>query len=207
MTTNAILIKAWNIEVPGRADEMAGDFPPMRTEQQETGTVSVSDRNLHAYLAHRTQLVDYATKIMGDRASGEDLVQEAFLRLRSLPPELEIEEPFFYLRRIVRNLAIDAMRRGKRHGAALRLEDGADEVPEEAPSPERALIGRQDVEVVLRAMNELPERTRQALQLYRFEGCKLSEIAQRLGISVTLAHKLVHDGIEHCRKSLTGSDK
>jgi RNA polymerase sigma factor (sigma-70 family) len=169
--------------------------------------VTSSDRFLHAYLVHRARLVDYASKIMGERASGEDLVQEAYLRLKALPPDLQVEEPFFYLRRIVRNLAIDALRRSSKQSASLNADEDIEAVAEDLPSAERNLIGRQEVDIVLRAMNQLPERTRLALQLYRFEGLKLAEIAARLGISVTLTHKLVHDGMEHCRRQLLGKSE
>jgi DNA-directed RNA polymerase specialized sigma24 family protein len=52
------------------------------------------------------------------------------------------------------------------------------------------------------AIAELPERTQIALEMHRFGGCKLREIADHLGISVTLAHSLVAEGIEHCRRRL-----
>jgi len=51
-------------------------------------------------------------------------------------------------------------------------------------------------------MAELPERTQIALEMHRLGGCKLREIADRLGISVGLAHGLVAEGIEHCRRRL-----
>ena len=34
----------------------------------------------------------------------------------------------------------------------------------------------------------------------RFGGCKLKEIAAHLGISVTVAHDIIADGIAHCRR-------
>ena len=40
-------------------------------------------------------------------------------------------------------------------------------------------------------MAELPERTRVALEMHRFGGFKLREIAAHLGISVTVTHELI----------------
>jgi RNA polymerase sigma-70 factor (ECF subfamily) len=51
-------------------------------------------------------------------------------------------------------------------------------------------------------MAELPERTRIALMMHRFDGFKLRDIAAHLGISVALAHALVYEGLEHCRRRL-----
>ena len=52
------------------------------------------------------------------------------------------------------------------------------------------------------AMAELPERTRIALEMHRLGGCKLREIAERLGISESMAHVLVKDGIKHCQRRM-----
>ena len=48
-------------------------------------------------------------------------------------------------------------------------------------------------------MAELPERTRVALEMHRFGGFKLREIAAHLGISVTVAHELIAQAVAHCR--------
>ncbi|WP_366007161.1 sigma factor-like helix-turn-helix DNA-binding protein [Nitrobacter sp.] len=40
------------------------------------------------------------------------------------------------------------------------------------------------------------------MELHRFEGLTLTDIAARLGISVARAHSLVYEGLEYCRKRL-----
>jgi len=70
------------------------------------------------------------------------------------------------------------------------------------PSQEEALVSRDELRVVLAPMAELPERTRIALEMHRFDGFRLKEIAAHLGISVALAHALVYEGLEHCRRRL-----
>jgi len=156
------------------------------------------------YLAHRVELVDYATAIVGDRARGEDVVQEAFLRLDAATAGRTLDEPVGYLRRIIRNLAIDWLRRRSvegRHVADARDVEG---VAEDRPSQEDVLAHRDELRIVMEAMAELPERTRIALEMHRFDGFKLKDIAAHLGISVGLAHALVYQGLEHCRKRLLG---
>ena len=54
----------------------------------------------------------------------------------------------------------------------------------------------------MEAIAELPERTRIALEMHRFGGCKLKEIAAALGISIPLAHILVAEGVQHCKRRL-----
>lgn len=67
--------------------------------------------NLSIYLDHRVELIDYSTAIVGDRSQGEDVFHEAFIRLKSSATDRSFEEPVGYLRRIIRNLAIDWIRR------------------------------------------------------------------------------------------------
>jgi RNA polymerase sigma factor, sigma-70 family len=165
--------------------------------------LSYSGKNIDEYILRRVELVDYATAIVGDRSRGEDVVQEAFIRLRAATAdERVLEEPAGYLRRIVRNLALDWIRRiasERRHVDDAAL---AETVAQESPSPEDIVAGREELRIVMEALAELPERTRIALEMHRFDGCKLREIAERLGISVALAHKLVYDGLAHCRARL-----
>jgi len=161
-----------------------------------------ADKHLSLYLIHRGELVDYATAIVGDRGRGEDVVQEAFLRLRSSSPDRPLDEPLGYLRRIVRNLAIDWVRRLASEGKLLATSVASDAIAEDRPSQEDAIINRDELQIVMEAMAELPERTRTALELHRFEGLKLKDIADHLGISVARAHSLVYEGLEHCRKRL-----
>ncbi|MPT48811.1 MAG: sigma-70 family RNA polymerase sigma factor [Sphingobium sp.] len=159
------------------------------------------------FMAHRRELVNYANGIVRDHALAEDVVQEAYLRFSSARQGKPLEEPAGYLYRIVRNLAVDSLRRIQREN--LRLPDAdADElaaIPTEAPSPEAVVAGRDELRFLQDAMAELPERTRIALEMHRFGGMTFKDIAEHLGISVGLAHAMVIDGLEHCRARLCRS--
>lgn len=169
--------------------------------------MSHKEENLRIYLAHRVELVDYATAIVGDRAHGEDVVQEAYLRLKSSAADRAFDEPLGYLRRIIRNLAIDWRRRAV---IERRRHDGHADfsaVAEDCPTQEDVVAHRDELRIVIDAIAELPPRTRTALEMHRFEGRKLKDIAAHLGISVGLAHSLVYEGLDHCRKRLTGGGR
>lgn len=163
-----------------------------------------SDRSLTIYLTHRTELVDLAAAILGDRTRAEDVVQEAFLRWNGVDVSRRLEEPVGYLKRIVRNLALDALRRYIFEGRLFDASALTEEISEATPSPEQMVIDRCELAAVMKALDALPPRTRLAVELYRLHGYKLKDIAARLDISVTLAHSLVVDGLEACRKQLTG---
>lgn len=156
---------------------------------------------LELYLAHRRALIEHARPILGCRAQAEDVVQEAYLRFDGIAAGRSLDEPVAFLFRIVRNLALDVVRRLGREGQ-MAMGDACDQVPEDRPSPEAQAIQRNQLQVVLAALDELPERTRLAVRLHRLEGLTLAEIARRLDISVGLAHSLVCDGIAHCQQRL-----
>lgn len=169
---------------------------------------------LDLFLAHRGALLNYASKIVGDRAHAEDVVQEAFLRFDAAAAEpgpggqgpggQGLSEPLAYLYRIVRNLSLDLCRKlgRERNRQVADSEERMAQIGEDRPSPEAAVGARHELALVVAAMAELPERTRIALEMHRFGGCSLREISAHLGISVGLAHSLVTDGLEHCRQRL-----
>ncbi|MDH4982418.1 sigma-70 family RNA polymerase sigma factor [Hyphomicrobium sp. D-2] len=155
------------------------------------------------YSGFRRELVDYATMFVRDRARGEDVVQEAFLRLEtSIAEDRPIKEPLSYLRRIVRNLCLDWLRRFSIERAYFDSEYPPETIVEDRPNPEEAFCSQQELRLVMKAISELPERTRIAFELHRFEGWKLKDIAARLDISVALTHSLIFDGLKDCRRRL-----
>lgn len=162
------------------------------------------DSTLTLYMEHRGELLNYASGIIGDRARAEDVVQEAYIRFSEAAARRLFDEPVGYLYRIVHNLAFDGVRRSSLEGRYMRrgAEQVAAEVPEERPSPEAESIARQELDHVRVAMAELPQRTRLALEMHRLGGLKLKEIAERLGISTSMAQVLVIEGVRHCQRSL-----
>jgi RNA polymerase sigma-70 factor (ECF subfamily) len=128
------------------------------------------------------------------------VVQDAWVRIQAAERRVPLVEPLRYFYRTVRNLALDGYRAEQREGLrkGQELGDAAETVADTTPSPETAAIARDELRQVLEGLEELPERMGRAVKLYKFEGLKLREVAERMGISVALAHSLVLDGIEHC---------
>ena len=169
------------------------------------GARTVSSDTTSLFIEHRGSLIDYATRIVGSRAHAEDLVQEAWLRFEEVARQRLLEEPLGYLYRIVRNLALDGRRRTalESHIVSGGPSDAAFAVsPAAEPSPETVVLYRDELRLLMAALEELPERTRIAFEMHRFGGCKLREIAEFLGISLPWAQRLVADGVLHCRRRL-----
>lgn len=150
-------------------------------------------------LSHRATLIDYAAKIVGDRGTAEDILQEAWLAL-STRDERCIRDPLGYLRTMVRNLSIDMLRRRTRESrlAGGDMESATRTVADDQSLPDDALAARRDLACVLGVLRSLPERQRIAIEMYRFGGHKLREIAVHLDVSVALVHLLISEGLATC---------
>lgn len=160
------------------------------------------DRNLRSFISHRTALISYARRLVGCPVRAEDVVQDAYVRFDGVASRRLLDQPLPYFLRIIRNLALDSARRASAELRERALPETAECLPADRPSPEAEALYRQEMRIVLDAMEELPERTRMALKLYRLDGHTLKDVAAILGISIGLAHALVSDGIEHCRQRL-----
>lgn len=161
------------------------------------------DVSAEVYTEHRGALVSYAATIMGERARAEDVVQEAYLRFRTAALSQQLDDPVAFLYRVVRNLALDLRRRltfERRH--VFECPDAAGVPLDLEVSAEEAAIARERLRNVMEALLELPERTRIALEMHRFGGFKLKQIAEHLGLSVSYTQAIVKDGLKHLQRRL-----
>ena len=109
----------------------------------------------------------------------------------------EFDNPEAYVFQAAANLLRDRSRRaGARRRLQLALVQRDGNRVEEI-SPERVLLDRNELELLQRALLELPERTRAIFVLQRFEGLKYKEIADRLGISASSVEKHMMSAIKH----------
>lgn len=169
--------------------------------------MSPANSSLAIYLAHRDELLNYADSIVRDRASAEDLVQEAWLRFSSATAKAtQIGHPTSYLYSIVRNLARDWLRRTSASPALPATTETMEAVASDTPSAERVLYYRDELRVFDAVLAELPERTQRALILYRYEKWTLQEIADELGVSVQRVHSLVKQAMMFCALRIKGPE-
>jgi len=161
-------------------------------------------RILALFASQRRRLIAEATRLTGDKASAEGVVQEAWIRMSQRATEMTSDAPAGYVRQVVRNLALDEYRQRRRREQLMTLDPGDDpEVPDgEAVGVDRVLMARQELTLVTAELARMPSRMRRAVELHRVSGAPLREIAAELGVSVTTAHGLVTQGVERCRKCL-----
>ncbi len=140
----------------------------------------------------------YLARISGDRATADDLLQEAYYRFLSARVAFENDaHRRSYLFRIATNLAHDDRRRRTcrpdeaRGDANIDLNDGRNE----AADRERAMDVR-------RALGQMKRRDREMLWLAYAEGSSHSEIAGVLGIRAGSVKVLLHRARMRLRRVL-----
>lgn len=145
---------------------------------------------IEAYFAKRSNLVLFLAARTGSHAAAEDLVQDLYLKVAALDPDLETASPNALLYRMAINLAHDSVRRQRRSEARdtawrqdERTEVAGEEVADE-PSAERVVISRERLSQLIAAIAELPPQRQKAFRLYKLEGMSQAEAARVMGISV-----------------------
>lgn len=149
------------------------------------------------FACRRSELIAAAENVVGSRAVAEELVQESWLRWRAKSYDTRRAGPL--LHRIVRNLALDWLRRERVERDSLAEPQFA---PGTVPDGERVVIGRESVRMAAAALAELPERTQRAFVLRRVEGASYDSIGVALGVSSQRAHQLVRTALIHVDRRL-----
>ena len=132
----------------------------------------------------------------------EDLVQEVFLRMQVHGMEAPIEHLERYLFTVAASVLTDQGRRRKvRHDSRHHSLNEGDH-PTEDLTPERVLLDREALNLVITAIEDLPPRTRDVFVLHRFEEISCSVIASRLGMSVSGVEKHIMKALRHLHRQL-----
>ncbi|WP_205626822.1 RNA polymerase sigma factor [Pseudoponticoccus marisrubri] len=139
----------------------------------------------------------------GDRAEAEDVAQEALLRLWRAAPGWRHGEAKVttWLYRVTANLCIDRMRGLRRAGPAL---DAIPEPEDDRPSAAAEMQQAARAEALQAALDDLPDRQRQAVILRHIEGLSNPEIAQIMDIGPRAVESLTARGKRALEARLLG---
>jgi RNA polymerase sigma-70 factor (ECF subfamily) len=183
---------------------MAFDAEPEISDEALLVAYGNGDRAASAALTARLlpRVFGHAARVLGDSAEAEDVAQEAMLRLWRQAPDWRQGEAKVttWLYRVTVNLCTDRLRK---RGRGVDLEAVAE--PEDpAISVEAALIETDRAAALQAALDQLPERQRQAVVLRHLEGLPNPEIAQVMDIGVEAVESLTARGKRALRAALAG---
>jgi len=151
------------------------------------------------------ELLSFLTRQVNDRHTAADLAQESFMRVLSAQDSGQgVLDMRALLYRTARNLVIDQHRRTlHRQHKSIDPQDDADHpLAPQHLQPEEVLAYEQQARALVRTIENLPPRCREALVLNRFEGLSHQEVAERMGISKNMVAQHVARGILDCEACL-----
>lgn len=135
-----------------------------------------------------------------------DVLQEAFQKLIKRDGLMDMENPRAYLYRTATNIIIDRQRKGQHHIRYIHevisgVDDGTMSGTANIP-PDRQVAARQELDLMYQALDDLSEKCRRAFLMHRQQHMKYGEIAEALGISISMVEKYMIQALKHLRRRL-----
>ena len=168
--------------------------------RRPSSTVSRSSTFADALVAQLPALRRYAVGLVSNVALADDLVQDCIEKALAQESQLrELDRLAAWLRRILHNLYIDEIRRGKRRGRERDITELADHLELSEPAPDNSA----KLEFV-HALNRLSMEHRQILLLVSVEELSYREIADELEIPLGTVMSRLARARERLRSVLQG---
>jgi RNA polymerase sigma-70 factor (ECF subfamily) len=168
-------------------DERPDDAPlrpdPILLERIEAARKGESAAFEEIMVLTERRVAQIAWRILGDAEEVKDAMQETFLRFfRHLRGYDETRDLMGWLSRIAVNASLDVQRRRRRLGIFNPLES-AGPIADPGPAADDALIRRDEIAFLRRAIDTLPPKERLAVLLRDVEGLSTNEVAAALSSS------------------------
>jgi RNA polymerase sigma-70 factor (ECF subfamily) len=157
------------------------------------------------YARYATPAFSLALRLVGDRESAEEIVQEAFMRVWKHAQSFDPQRGRFagWLLSIIHNLAVNELRRRR---SRPQVAPGADDLivslHETAPGPEALAWAAARRTTIREALTQLPQAQRQAVELAFFRGLTQMEIAETLGDPLGTVKTRIRLGLQKLNRLL-----
>lgn len=161
-----------------------------------TNPVSVDELNV---LLHRFELplLQYATRILGDRDRARDVVQETFIELQRGERQQLDHAPAKWLFTVCRNRALNICRKEKR--MTYLDEEILEKQESHDPAPNEHIEHEEAAGFLLRIVATLPPRQQEVLQLKFQNDLSYQEISEITRLSVSHVGVLIHTALKTLR--------
>ena len=129
----------------------------------------------------------------------EDAVQELYLKLwRSRDSLHDLRNPLFYGLSLLKNICIDRIRRRE-----IRKSEPLDlAAPSESPPHDGQTDARDMLKLVIREMEDLPQKQAEVMKMMVLEGLDYKEISRRSGLSQVHVRVLISTARKTLKRKL-----
>lgn len=135
-----------------------------------------------AYVETRERIIMYIANRINDYAEAEDLAQDVFVRLLEYGAAVSPATVNGLIYTVARNITFDYLRYKYRHAEAESYIFGTCSEPESTDESE--IIARDIEDFEMRFLSMLPAKRQTVYKLFRFNGMRTSDIADRYEVSV-----------------------
>ena len=142
-----------------------------------------------AFFEKREALLLFLAARARSMATAEDLLQDLYVRVATLPATGDVRSPSALLYRMAANLLVDHVRtnqRSSRRNAQWRVETrtvlGGEDVMGEPPADD-LIVSKQRARQLAEAVAALPPQMGRAFRLHKLDGLSQKETAQAMGVS------------------------
>ena len=142
-------------------------------------------------------LLQYATRILGDRDRARDVVQETFMELQRDQRRQPDHAPAKWLFTVCRNRALNICRKEKR--MTYLDEEILEKEPGHDPAPNERIEQEEASGFLLRIVATLPPRQQEVLQLKFQNDLSYQEISEITKLSVSHVGVLIHTALKTLR--------
>ncbi len=162
---------------------------------------------IDAYHDYEVELFHFLAKRLGSHSVAADLKQDLYLKILRTKGVGKIRNHRSFLFKMAANMAIDHVRTESRRNELLSEATDVAWSQSDELSPDRYAIAKAELRFLEQVLQDLPDRSREAFFLYRFEGVNQTRIAELLGVGVTTVYKdlnLVLSALVSARKAFHG---
>jgi RNA polymerase sigma-70 factor (ECF subfamily) len=171
----------------------------------DAGVNAETDRTKTLLRRFEMPLLQFATRITGDRERARDIVQETFIQFERKGPVSLNGEPATWLFTVCRNRALNVCRKEKR---MMFMEEGMMEArADEQPLPREELERKEAAGFLLRIVATLPARQQEVIQLKFQNDLSYQQIAEITKTSANNVGVLIHTALKTLRQKYAGASK
>lgn len=155
-----------------------------------------------AYLSGRGMLHRFLRFKTRNDSVADDLLQDLWFRVIRISGSERVRDPTAFLRTIASNLATDWLRRRSMIAGIEAPLEGAEDIACGSPTAFDCVASREAIDFLVKVIDELPPRRRQAFLLHRFELLTMAQAANRMGTSPETVERQVAQALSYCHARL-----
>ena len=149
-------------------------------------------------LPHEAMLRSWLNSRFPSHIDIDDIIQEAYIKVLTARNKGQIKAPKAFLFATARNHALNAIRAASVRGENHKLELDDCEIIDGRTGVAETISRNQELEILTKAIQSLPNRCRQIFTLRKVYGMPKREIAKKLGISARTVNAQISIGVNKC---------